>query len=95
LNYQSLSSWAIPIIKRSKIVALLNDLGPESFRKDVIIKAHIALKLQHAISNTAISQKPITSKSPAQQMPPSTVTTKPSIHGVILYYRIPMLLFSV
>jgi hypothetical protein len=80
LNYQSLTSWTIPIIKRSKIVALLNDLGSESYRKDVVVKAHISMRLQEAISNIDISQTP-KEKSPGPIMTHSA-TIKPSIIGI-------------
>ena len=85
LNYQSLSSWEIPIIKRSKIVALLNDLGPESYRKDVIVKAQISLRLEHAISSIQISQKPKANSS-AKKMSPSTMN-KPSINIIVQFFR--------
>lgn len=84
LNYQSLSSWEIPIIKRSKIVALLNDLGPESYRQDVIVKAQISLRLEHAISSIQISQKPKVNSS-AKKMSPST-TIKPSINIIVQFF---------
>lgn len=44
LNNQTLASWEIPIIKRSKIIALLNELGSESSRKSAIVTAHVRQK---------------------------------------------------
>jgi len=85
LNYQSLTSWAIPIIKRSKIVALLNDLGTESYRKDVIVKAHISMRLQQAIANIEISHTP-KGKSPGQKNSHSA-TIKPSINRIFIYHQ--------
>lgn len=44
LNNQMLASWGIPIIKRSKIIALLNDLGSESSRKVATITNNVRPK---------------------------------------------------
>ncbi|XP_059351505.1 uncharacterized protein LOC130692342 isoform X2 [Daphnia carinata] len=56
LNNQTLASWEIPIIKRSKIIALLNELGSEGSRKSAIVTAHSRQK--KAATYLEIVQRP-------------------------------------
>ncbi|KAI9564638.1 hypothetical protein GHT06_008379 [Daphnia sinensis] len=64
LNNQTLASWEIPIIKRSKIIALLNELGSESSRKSAIVTA--CLREKKAASYLEIIQSP-TAASPTSR----------------------------
>jgi len=43
LDLRSLAEWTgLSIIQRSKIVALLNELGPESYRKQIAASASLS-----------------------------------------------------
>ena len=51
LNSRHLLSWGIPRLKQAQIICLLNDVGSEDYRSDIVIKSQISSRLQHLVSH--------------------------------------------